>query len=326
MRNIAITLIIPVYNGGKYLAQMLESVYNQTFKDFEIVIVNDGSNDNSEEIIFNYLEKHSNIKYLKQENKGQAEARNKALGQIRGKYTLFLDADDFIEFDMLEKMYNKSEINFADIAICAYKKVYDFECKDREKIVFDSNENRIYTNVEVMEMMLDGKVQGYLCNKMFLSKNILENEMHFEKGRIIEDLLPVFKLVSTAQRIIFINEPLYNYRQHLDSTLHKKIKTLIDDRYFACTEIYKYARKNTDIKDSKCFLFMLKSQIAFIYDALSLKVKCGKEFYKKYTIEDFSIYKILFDLNISFKHKIKFILFNIRVLHFYYKVKKALLE
>lgn len=327
MDNIAVTIIIPVYNAEEYLDYMLESLYNQTFKNFEVIIVNDGSNDNSEKIVVRYINKYSNIKYLKQDNQGQAEARNNTLSAINGKYTLFLDADDYIESDMLEKMYEKAETMCADITICAYRKVFEYCCKNNPKPIFDADENRIYTNVEVLEMMLEERVKGYLCNKMFLSKSIIENNMHFEKGRIVEDLLPVFKQINMSERIVFINEPLYNYRQHLRSTLHNKGVKLMDDYYFAYASVCKYARENTKVNKDKYYMFILNTQITMISNALYLNIKCGKEFYKKYIMEYFSIYEILFEMHILFKHKIKFILFNkFRIVHYYYQFKGIILS
>jgi glycosyltransferase involved in cell wall biosynthesis len=315
---------MPVYNVGQYLYEMLESIYRQTFKNFEIIIVNDGSTDNSEKIILEYKKKYKNITYIKQENKGQSEARNVSLSKIKGKYTLFLDSDDYIEVDMLERMYTKAENNLADITICAFKKVYDYKHNNTDNILFNADINKIYDNTEVMEMMLEYKVKGYLWNKMFLTKNILKSNMYFEKGRIIEDLFPVFKQVSLSNRIVFINEPLYNYRQRLSSSLHiKKSLKSIDDYSFAVTSVSNYAKKNNGINKDKYYIFVANAQAVQLHDFMKLGVKCKREIYRRCTIEDFSLYKILFKMNISNKIKFKLILFKLNILHICYKLEKV---
>lgn len=116
-----VSIIIPIYNSEKYLKQCLESIINQTYKNIEIICINDGSTDNSEKIIKDYLKTNKNITYLKQPNAGQSIARNKGLEKATGDFILFVDSDDFIEKNMVEKLIDpltkssKIDLTFAII-------------------------------------------------------------------------------------------------------------------------------------------------------------------------------------------------------------------
>ena len=119
--ELEISVIIPVYNAELYLEAMLESVLRQTFRDFELIIINDGSTDDSQKIIDRYRRKDARIKAFKQENQGQSVARNNALQYVNGKYIAFLDADDIISEDYLERLYEATE-GWKDISLCSYQK------------------------------------------------------------------------------------------------------------------------------------------------------------------------------------------------------------
>ena len=114
-----VSVIIPVYNVEKYIDECLKSVVSQTYKNIEVIIINDGSTDKSEEIIRSYLDKYENITYIYQQNKGVSEARNLGLKNATGDYVLFVDSDDYIHKSMIEKMYNNAKyIN--QIYICGH--------------------------------------------------------------------------------------------------------------------------------------------------------------------------------------------------------------
>ena len=119
-----ISVIIPVYNVEKYLSQCLDSILNQTFKDFECICVNDGSTDKSLAILQEYVNKDDRIKIINQENKGLSGARNSALKIVNGKYITFIDSDDFVTIDYLEKLINIAEKEDSDIVYCRHKMYY----------------------------------------------------------------------------------------------------------------------------------------------------------------------------------------------------------
>ena len=118
-----ISIIIPIYNVEKYLRQALDSLVNQVFTDFEVICVDDGSKDNSSNIIDEYRLKDSRFYKVSQKNSGAGIARNNGLKQAKGKYVLFLDADDYFEKDLLKVLYEQAELNNADISVCSSRKV-----------------------------------------------------------------------------------------------------------------------------------------------------------------------------------------------------------
>ena len=127
MNQDLISVIIPVYNVEKYLCECLDSILNQTFQDFEIICVDDGSTDETLEILKNYKNKDERVFVLQQHHSGAAEARNNGIRLARGKYIQFLDSDDYFEQTMLEELYNHAEKSGADLTVCSAKTVNDNE-------------------------------------------------------------------------------------------------------------------------------------------------------------------------------------------------------
>lgn len=318
MSSLAISVIVPVYNVEKYLDEMLASIYKQTFEDFNIIIVNDGSTDNSEGIIKKYvnLYKDKTI-YIKQENAGVSVARNTAIPFIKGKYTLFLDPDDYIREDMFQKMYDRAERTSADIVMCGYEKVYDYENNDSNRqFLHDVEEQKQYSSYEVMNKMLDLEVKGYLWNKLFITENVMKYRMHFAEGRLIQDWAPVFEQVSVANKIVFINEPLYFYRQRQSSNLHRKNIKQIEDFNVAVKTIINYiVENNIEVAESKFYSFIADSQTSQIRDYVNLGRKCNEEIYKRCEIIALKLWNIIFKIKTNKRAKIKLILFKLRLLH-----------
>ena len=194
-----VSIIVPVYNVEEYLEKCLDSLINQTFKDIEIIIVNDGSPDNSEKIINKYIEKYHNIKYLKKKNGGLSSARNYGIKHAKGEYILFIDSDDYIENNMTELMYNKIINDNSDIVVCEFN--YDFGNKK-----IRSYSNLDYTSDPKKKYLLTPPMA---CIRMY--KKELFNDIKFREGIYYEDLEINPKMVLYAKKISFLDEALYNY-------------------------------------------------------------------------------------------------------------------
>ena len=123
--DVKISVVLPVYNVANYLRKCLDSLVNQTFKDFEVICVDDGSTDKSTKILEEYQKKDNRIKILQQQRGGAGAARNLGLGHAQGKYVQFLDSDDYFESNLLEEMYTRAEKYDADLVVCSSKKVDD---------------------------------------------------------------------------------------------------------------------------------------------------------------------------------------------------------
>jgi len=207
-----VSVIIPFYNEESYLENCLESVLNQTLDNIEIICINDGSTDNSADIVRQYGDK---VKLIVQDNKGQSAARNKGLEIAQGKYIGFLDADDWAEPDMYEKLYQCAKENSADIAlssICVYNE------NTKEKFYNDvyfsldilKNTPDIFNYRDVKDIIF--KICVVPWNKLY--KRELLNNVRFTEGIIFEDNVFFFDTFLRAEKCVKLDEPLVNYRRH----------------------------------------------------------------------------------------------------------------
>ena len=214
---VAISIVIPVYNIEKYLEKCLDSLINQTFKDFEIICVNDGSKDSSLEILNEYAKKDSRFKIITQENGGSGSARNNGLSHAQGKYVQFLDGDDYFESEMLEKLYNLAETHKADVAVCSSRKVDDdgniTETRNPNsplnlsKIILNKPFN--YKDFPDDIFSLTGTAPW---NKLYLRELLIKNNLTFPKLTGPDDLCFVHMAIVCAEKIVAIDDEFINYR------------------------------------------------------------------------------------------------------------------
>ena len=196
-----LSVIVPIYNVSNYIEKCLDSLVNQTLNDIEIILVNDGSKENEEELIKPYLEKYKNIKYLKKENGGLSSARNYGIKHASGKYIAFLDSDDYIESSMFLEMYNQAIKTKSDIVVCQTKKVYD----DKEVIIKASfNLTNDYKDYLLSVPMA--------CNKIY-KRSLFEEPFLFKENIWYEDLELIPSLILKTNKITFLEKPFYNYLQ-----------------------------------------------------------------------------------------------------------------
>ena len=218
-----ISVIVPVYNVEKYLDECLDSILAQSFKNFEVICVNDGSTDSSSDILNNYAKKDTRIKIITQSNQGLGGARNAGLNKANGNYICFIDSDDYIELDALEKLHSNAISNQSDIALFKFQKVDDFHNVDRKRYAFKIDrifgdidyDHFTFTYQDVKKHVLNSAFSA--CLKLY-KKEFLDSigfafpaEVHFED-------VPAHAMVMLgAQRISFVNDFLYNYRTNPDS-------------------------------------------------------------------------------------------------------------
>lgn len=201
-----VSIIVPVYNVEKYIDKCLSSLVNQTLNDIEIIIVNDGSIDNSEQIILKYKEKYpSKIVYLKKENGGLSDARNFGMPYAKGDYIAFLDSDDYVELDTYEKLYNRAIQTDADMVEC------DFYWEYSDKKIHDTSANY----KDESDMYANARVVAW--NKLYKKDLIINSGIKFPKGLRYEDLEFFYKILPQLKKIELINEPLIHYVQRDNS-------------------------------------------------------------------------------------------------------------
>lgn len=208
--NDIVSIIIPIYNSEKNIKKCLESIINQTYTNLEIILIDDGSTDNSIEICQEY--KDDRIKIYKEKNSGPSTARNLGLKQCNGKYIVFVDSDDYIEKNMIEIMLQKIKSDDYDICICGYYLVSN-SLKKKINITINNKKN-------FKEIVFDYKnnVYGYLWNKMF-KKSSIEKKFR-EDISICEDELFLLDNSNYIKSFTFVKEPLYNYISNESSLIN----------------------------------------------------------------------------------------------------------
>ena len=213
-----LSIIVPVYNVEKYIDKCLKSLVNQTLQDIEIIVVNDGTQDKSEEKIEKYVKENpTKIKYYEKENGGLSSARNYGLEYATGEYIAFLDSDDYVETNMYEEMYNLAKKENADMVECDF--IWEWEYG---KKVFDKR--REYKTKE--EMMKKPRVVAW--NKIYKRKIINKYKIRFPEGLIYEDMDFFYKLLPHLNKILYINKYFVHYIQREDSITNKQTKKIGD--------------------------------------------------------------------------------------------------
>lgn len=213
-----VTIILPVYNGEKYLKQCIKSVLNQTLKELEVICVDDGSTDNSAQIIKEFSSKDNRILLLQQKNQGPGPAKNLGLKNAKGKYVAFLDSDDYyLEADALEKMVNACEQN--GVFVCAsMRKVFVNGAEEKEEL-FQNIDKDILLNY--VEYQTDYDYQSYLFHREFL----LKKKCYFPSYRRFEDPVFLTRALFEAKIFTVADTYLYCYRRPLMITRFTPQKT-----------------------------------------------------------------------------------------------------
>lgn len=217
-----ISVILPVYNVDRYLEKCMDSILNQTFDDFELICIDDGSTDTSLSILKEYANKDLRITIIIQKNQGAGVARNKGIDIAKGKYLSFLDADDYIEATMLQKMYEQCEQHNAQIGICkAY--FYDNVTSEVKPCTFSVRSHEIPDkecfSCEEIKSSPFHALMGWAWDKLYLKEFVIEYKLRFQEQRTTNDMYFVFMSLLYAKRISIIDEYLYYQRRNVSNSL-----------------------------------------------------------------------------------------------------------
>ena len=244
-----ISIIIPVYNVAAYLPTCIESVQNQSFKEIEILLVNDGSTDDSPQICDQYALGDSRIRVIHQKNRGVSCARNAGIDVAQGHYITFVDSDDWVAPDYLRLLYEALQNTpEASISFCEYYNVKD----GVETINAPFNESRIYkANEAIGELYQDQKIKNYIWGKLY-RKVLFENIRFPEDRSICEDMAILYLLFYAAGTIIHIPAPAYYYLTRSDSSLNSRYDVEKSYQYFlARTEMCLFIREKNILPEKK---------------------------------------------------------------------------
>ena len=268
MKKIKVSVIVPVYNVEEYLARCLDSLVNQSLKDIEIIVVNDGSPDNSQKIIDNYCKKYKNIKSFIKENGGVSDARNFGIEKAQGEYIAFVDGDDYVTNDMYQKMYDKAKLGNFDIVVCDLNYVYE-----------NGEIKRVSSKIEKDTVDIKKTyVNMYPCvwNKIF-KRELFNTGIRFKKDVWFEDVDFLYKIFPFIKNIGVVKEPFNQYVQRegsITKTFDKRLYNYIDN----WNGMVEYYKKNNLYEEYK--LELEYCYVRYIY-ATFIKQAC-KYNYKDY--------------------------------------------
>ncbi|MDR0483991.1 MAG: glycosyltransferase [Alphaproteobacteria bacterium] len=237
MNNELISVVIPVYNTAKFLRKCLDSVINQSYKNLEIIIVNDASPDNSLEIINEYIATDNRIKVISNKiNVGLSEARNLGINEATGQYITFIDSDDFISLDSIEILYNLLKENNVNVVIPQHI-LFDLKSKHFYKDNYYKNSHFIYefsaTNLVSKDNLFNNIIDVNVSQfKLYNLKIIKENNIHFPKDLLFEDniFFYTFLLCDNSSNVLYTNNAIYYYTQNNSDSItrsNKKFKDII---------------------------------------------------------------------------------------------------
>ena len=223
-----VSIIVPIYNTQKYLDQCVTSILSQTYRNLQIILVDDGSPDNCGKICDEYAKKDSRIKVIHKQNGGLSDARNVAIDIAKGEYIAFVDSDDCVAKNIYEVLYKNLKENKADISIANY---YRFE--NEEEIVEASQEEKVtvYNRDEMFEHMYDDYLLTVVAwNKLYNKK--LFSKLRYPKNKVIEDAAIIHYLIDQSTNIVMTNLQLYYYYQRENSIINTPKFVLLDELDF----------------------------------------------------------------------------------------------
>lgn len=293
-----ISVIIPVYNVENYLEKCIESVINQTYENLDIILIDDGSKDNSGVICDDYKNKDSRIRVIHKENGGLSDARNVALDVTKGSYITFIDSDDYVTNDYVEYLYNLIKKTGSDISMCCFQKIY--------------TENEVLVNkTELIEVLKKREaIESYLYQRKFTAsahckmyKKELFMTIRYPKGYYYEDMAVICNVLDLCEYIAISNQKKYFYIQRNDSIMGERFNNKKMHRIEIAEEIRRFINNNySDLYSAacaRCFLAAVQTirEIPFSTDNVE---------YYNYAWKVMKSYRIgiIFDSKSKTSHKI----------------------
>ena len=276
--NIKISVIMPIYNAYDYLRPAIECVLNQTLTELELICVDDGSTDHSLSVIKEYQQNDERVRILTESNAGPSIARNKGLSRARGKYVIFLDADDFFDITLLEKLYNMAEEQNLDIAVCKFDIYNNRKSRFEDNIGSDHGEifeeSGIVSKNDYPDVILSCTT-GYVWNKLYRKEFLTEKEFAFDPDlRVFEDTHFVVTTLSLAERVGKCHERLIHHRVYTNQPRNKLFKKYYRQVPMVYAKIKEFLRAHGMYTPlSLSFLNLSASRCYKVYNLLWLDAK-----------------------------------------------------
>lgn len=235
-----ISVIVPVYNVEKFIQKSITSLLNQSFKEFEVLIVDDGSQDNSIAIAKQTVNADERFIFLEKENSGAGGARNYGIKRAKGQYLSFLDSDDYFDDTFLEKMIIKMKQEGADICICDIALVKEND--EFIKTIKNKYSQSITGKAASIDNLQAKSISSSPSDKLY--KKELFSDIKYPEDLYYEDMAIIYKLFLHSNRVAFVNEPLFYYVQRQGSTMHGYSQKRMDDRFILMDDIKEYIQLN----------------------------------------------------------------------------------
>lgn len=314
-----ISIVVPIYKVEEYLDENIKSLLNQTYKNLEIILVDDGSPDNCGKICDEYASKDSRIKVIHKKNGGLSDARNHGINIATGKYIVFVDSDDYLDTRYIELLYNAIKVDNAKVSQCGVLIVND------EKEILNKHGYLNNQTKSGREMLKDlyydhGLENVVVWNKMYSIE--LFKDIRYPVGKIHEDEFITYKIIYNLERIAIVNEYLYNYRQNENSIIGKKynIKRLDVIEAFEEKVIFFKEKEEIELYQLAVMSYLWQIREAYMNTRkhISDSKHIQKELIRKYR-NNFKVF--LKNTNQNIIKKMKMLIFYISPDLFYY-IKK----
>ena len=284
-----VSIVVPIYNVEKYINRCVDSIINQTHKNLQIILVDDGSPDNCRKIVDEYAKQDSRIEIIHKENGGLSDARNFGVRKITGDFTLFVDSDDWLDKKMVETMVSTINKFNADIVQAAFYYAYKDHLLYDDRFYKEDSEPVIYNNNELMkELVINDKVKNFAWGKLY--KTSLIKDIPFKKDVLFEDVFWAHNVMKNVNKYVIIHKPLCYYLQRDDSIVATySIRNL--DILKALKERHKFIESNyKELKDKSLNLILRTSIVHYNLLVMnSNKDKNGihRKEIKKYVLENY---------------------------------------
>ena len=248
-----ISIIIPVYNTSTYLDRCLNSIINQTYKNLEIICINDGSKDNSLDILKKYKEKDDRIVVIDKKNEGVSAARNDGIKTSTGDYITFVDSDDWLEPNAIELLYTTIIRENVNVVRGNYYKNYTCDKPHSIGDIGDFKNKKLFTTDEnfenIIDRLIDGRIQGYVYLLIIKRECILATSLFIKELKFMEDLVFYFELFNNIESIYFMSDPVYHY--YINSNSCTQSKEYYMRNMYNIQKVNKYLKKI--LKNSKFY-------------------------------------------------------------------------
>ncbi|MBQ8418044.1 MAG: glycosyltransferase [Phascolarctobacterium sp.] len=254
-----LSIIVPVYKVEQYIHKCVDSILNQTFTDFELILVDDGSPDNCGKICDEYAQKDERVRVIHKENGGLSDARNAGIDVATGEVIGFIDSDDWVERYMYQEMLNYMEENNLDIVCADTNQVKDGKAKFKPRY----SKNKIWLKDEATCEILNGTLDNAAWNKIY-KRSVIGN-VRYPKGRIYEDVATTYKFISNSEKVGYISKPYYNYLKRKGSIVASGFNSKSRyDCFLGYRERLNFAKENNLSCINDCELLALETALAVL--------------------------------------------------------------